>query len=101
MYIRVSDHSDDIFNPDFDPPFEDPLIDNIFIEVVNLTAGRFEDRNSLISVPYDATGVYGRASIQLRINAHCAAGYNGSDCGTFCQDVNGELTCEEGVYGVI
>ena len=95
VYIRVSDHSESD-DAHFDPPFVDPLIDNIFIEVTDLPAGSFENRNSLALVQYETTGEFGKASIQFRVNAHCARGYNGSDCSTFCQDIDGTLMCEQG-----
>ena len=94
IYIRVSHQSGDV--PDFDPPFTNPLIDDIFIEVTDLPAVLYEERVSLGTVPYEATGDFGRASLQLRVSALCARGYNGSDCNTFCQDVDGEVTCEQG-----
>ncbi len=63
-----------------------PIIDNVFFEFAGVTAD--------LSIETQ-TGDFGRATIELSVNAICSQGYNGTDCNTFCEEINGTLTCRE------
>jgi hypothetical protein len=65
-----------------------PIIDNIFFEFTGVTA------DQRISIEMQ-TGDFGRATIELSVNVICSQGYNGTDCNTFCEEINGILTCRE------
>ena len=65
-----------------------PIIDNIFFEFTGVTA----TDQSVIEMQ---TGDFGRSTIELAVNAICAQGYNGTDCNTFCEEINSVLTCRE------
>ena len=72
-------------NPVFDQ--NDPLIDNIFFEFTEVQ----------VSSPFlskEETGDFNRVTIRLGVSVICAEGFNGSDCNTFCEEVDGTLTCE-------
>ena len=68
-------------NADFDPPFSDPLIDDIFIEA-NVTAVLFTE--NIQSTLYTMTGDFGRATMTLAVNIQCAENYFGSACQFLC-----------------
>lgn len=85
MYIRVA--HDGSINPSFDQ--SDPLIDNIFFEFSGVQA------SSSQPVIQEETGDFGRVTIELSVTVICAEGFNGSDCNTFCEEIEGVLTCRE------
>lgn len=66
-----------------------PIIDNVFFEFTGVVAS---DPSFTIE---QQTGDFGRATIDLAVNVICAEGYNGTDCNTFCEEINGVLTCRE------
>ena len=66
----------------------DPLIDNVFFEFTGVTS-----TNELVIL--EESGVFNRSTIDLSVNVICALGYNGTDCNTFCEEINGTLTCRE------
>ena len=65
-----------------------PIIDNVFFEFTGMATGQ-----SNIEIQ---TGDFGRSTIELSVNVICSQGYNGTDCNTFCEEINGVLTCREG-----
>ena len=65
-----------------------PIIDNVFFEFTGVTAA---DQ----VVVEQQTGDFGRSTIELSVNVICAQGYNGTDCNTLCEEINGTLTCRE------
>ena len=67
---------------DFDPPFSDPLIDDIFIEA-DVTAVSF-DAQFLDTEMYTVTGDFGQATLGIAVNARCAQDYSGSACELLC-----------------
>ena len=83
VYIRVS-HSleEDTALADFDPPFTDPLIDDIFIEA-NVAAVLF-DAQTVNSEMYTVAGDFGVAALTVSINVRCAQNYFGSACEMLC-----------------
>ena len=91
--MRVS-HSGDHSNVAFDPPFSDPLIDEIFIEA-STPAVPYENRNSPKTQMYDVEGMYGKATVQIRVNVHCAKGYGGPDCNSVCPETEEGLVCDQ------
>ncbi len=86
IYVRVS-HSvnESTATADFDPPFTDPLIDDIFIEA-NVSAVPFS--GDLITEMYTVTGDFGTATLTMVVNARCAENYFGNGCEMLC-DENG------------
>ena len=66
----------------------DPLIDNIFFEFTGVPA-----TGQVVNI--EETGDFNRSTIELSVNVVCAQGYNGTDCNTFCEEINGTLTCSE------
>lgn len=84
MYIRVVHDSGTI--PRFD--LSDPLIDNVFFEFAEVAPMG-------TAVIQDETGDFGRVTIELSVNVVCAEGFNGSDCNTFCEEIESILTCRE------
>ena len=81
MYIRISNQMG--ANPDFTPPFTDPLIDEVFLEST-LPAVLFDDRLDTITQTLNITGCFGRAVGTMVANVHCAEGWNGTACEIFC-----------------
>ena len=67
---------------------DDPLIDDVFFEFTGVTA-----TNDIVIL--EETGVFNRSTIDLSVNVICAVGYNGTDCNTFCEEINGTLMCRE------
>ncbi len=67
---------------DFEVPFTDPLIDDIFIEA-NVKAVPF---NSLIlnSEIYTVTGDFGIATLIMAVHIRCALNYSGDNCEMLC-----------------
>lgn len=63
-----------------------PIIDDVYFEFTGVT--------ELFQVQ-EQTGDFGRSTIELSVNAICAQDYNGTDCNTFCEEINGTLTCRE------
>ena len=81
---------------DFEPPFTDPLIDNLFFEF-NVPATPYEDRRSeLVNRMMEVTGEFGKVMIEVLTNVHCANGWSGSACEIFCADGN----CTQGMLCV-
>lgn len=75
--------------PDFEPPFTDALIDDVFMEFTVpavLYADWLESRD-----PRDMTvvGTSGRVEINLLVAVHCAENWKGENC---------ELKCEPSDY---
>ena len=65
-----------------------PIIDNIYFEFTGVMAtGQ--------SVIETQIGDSIRSTIELSVNVICAQGYNGTDCNTFCEEINSVLTCRE------
>ena len=65
-----------------------PIIDNIYFEFTGVTAtGQ--------SVIETQIGDSIRSTIELSVNVICAQDYNGTDCNTFCEEINSVLTCRE------
>ena len=88
VYIRVShslEENRELAN--FNPPFTDPLIDDIFIEA-DVTAVLF-DAQFVNSEMYTVTGDFGVATLTLALNVRCALNYFGSSCEMLC-DSSGE-----------
>ena len=84
VYIRVA--HDGGTNPTFD--LSDPLIDNIFFEFTEV------DPAGAAAIQAE-TGDFGRVTIDLSVNVVCAEGFNGSDCNTFCEQIEDTLICRE------
>ena len=89
MYIRISNQMGE--NPDFTPPFTDPLIDEVFLEFT-LPAVLFDDRLDTITQTLSVTGCFGRAVGTMVANVHCAEGWNGTACEVFCNTTT--ATCD-------
>ncbi len=70
-------------NADFDPPFTDPLIDEIFIEA-NVSAVLFPSTFFVITEIYTVTGNVGIATLTIAVNARCAENYFGDGCEMLC-----------------
>lgn len=83
IYVRVS-HSleEDTMEADFDPPFSDPLIDDIFIEA-DVTAVP-NSQQLLETEMYTITGDFGQATLSIAVNARCVRNYFGSACEMRC-----------------
>ncbi len=94
IYVRVS-HSanEDTSAADFDPPFTDPLIDDIFIEA-NVSAVLFPENFLAITEVYTVTGDFGIATLTIAVNARCAENYFGDGCEMLC-DASGN-NCDTG-----
>ncbi len=84
IYVRVS-HSvnEDTATADFDPPFTDPLIDEIFIEA-NVSAVPFPNTFLVITETYTVTGDFETATLTMGVNARCAENYFGDGCEMLC-----------------
>ncbi len=95
IYVRVS-HSvnEDTATADFDPPFTDPLIDEIFIEA-NVSAVLFPSTFFVITEMYTVTGNVGIATLTIGVNARCAENYFGDGCEMLC-DADGITNCTAG-----
>ena len=65
-----------------------PIIDNVFFEFTGVAT---DQSNIEMQI-----GDFGRSTIELSVNVICSQGYNGTDCNTFCEEINGVLTCREG-----
>ncbi len=98
LYVRVS-HSveQNTSLADFDPPFTDPHIDDIFIEA-DIESITYDSLN-LVSTTYTRTGVYDRATLSVSLHVRCALNYFGSACEMLC-DSNG-INCNNGAYLVL
>lgn len=82
IYVRVSHRlNEDISEADFDPPFTDPLIDNIFIEA-NVSAVIFTILP--ITETYTVIGDLGRATLTMGVNVRCSPNYFGEACEMLC-----------------
>ena len=83
IYIRVS-HSpnENTSLADFDPPFTDPLIDDVFIEA-DVTAVPYTSFN-LMTETYTVPGDFGKARLSMSINVRCAQNYFGTGCEMLC-----------------
>ena len=83
IYIRVS-HSpnENTSLADFDPPFTDPLIDDVFIEA-DVTAVPYTSFN-LMTETYTVPGDFGKARLSMSINVRCAQNYIGTGCEMLC-----------------
>ncbi|XP_064382439.1 uncharacterized protein LOC135331274 isoform X2 [Halichondria panicea] len=92
IYVRVS-HSvnEDTATANFDPPFTDPLIDEIFIEA-NVSAVLFPSTFFVITEMYTVTGNVGIATLTIGVNARCAENYFGDGCEMLC-DADGITNC--------
>lgn len=94
IYVRVS-HSlnEDTALADFDLPFTDPLIDDVFIEA-SVEPVSFE---ALIvnTVSYTVTGDFGIATLMMGVHIRCAQNYSGDNCEMLC-DSSGN-NCNTGV----
>ncbi len=84
IYVRAS-HSvnEDTSAADFDPPFTDLLIDEIFIEA-NISAVLFPTTFLAITEMYTVTGNFGTATLTIGVNARCAENYFGDGCEMLC-----------------
>lgn len=98
LYVRVS-HRDDgnTSLADFDPPFTDPHIDDIFIEA-NIASITYDSLN-LVTSTYTEIGEAGQATLSVSLNVRCAQNYFGSACEMLCDD-NG-INCNTGTYDTI
>lgn len=65
-----------------------PIIDDVFFEFTGVAT----DQSNIEM----RTGDFGRSTIELSVDVICSQGYNGTDCNTFCEEINGVLTCREG-----
>lgn len=77
------------------------LIDNVFLEFAELVPLLFNQASFVQTVFREGVGDFGRITIRVGASAICAEGFNGSDCSTFCQDIDGDgsLVCEQGTNG--
>lgn len=91
MYVRIAHLADG--DPDFSPPFDDPLIDEAFLEFSELPAVSFSDRRSPRPQNLTVTGVFERITVRLQTSVHCAEGWNGTACEIFCTDTS----CSQGI----
>ena len=64
---------------DFDPPFDDPLIDEAFLEFM-IPAVSYSDRFYSPAQLIVTTGMFGRMEIKMAVVVHCAAGWSGNAC---------------------
>ncbi len=67
---------------DFEVPFTDPLIDDIFIEA-NVEAVPFNSL-TLNSETYTVTGDFGIATLIMGVHIRCAPNYSGDNCEMLC-----------------
>lgn len=81
VYIRISHLVGE--NPDFDSPFDDPLIDEAFLEF-QLPAVTFENRLTPSTQILIENGEFNRIRVDLQTSVHCAEGYNGTGCEIIC-----------------
>ena len=72
------------------------LIDNVFLEYMGVVALPFNQASFVQTMLQEQVGDYGQVTVKVGVNAICAEGFNGSDCRTFCQDMDGVLVCEQG-----
>ncbi len=102
IYVRVS-HSvnENTELADFDLPFTDPLIDDIFIEanVSAVLSGSLFD----ITEFYTVTGDFGTATLTISVNARCAENFFDDGCEMLCDPdgtncSTGENTLSEVFY---
>ena len=84
-YIRIS-HVVSGTQADFDPPFENPLIDEIFLEFSNLTVETFVPRLLAPLQTLTMTGTVGRVEARLTVSVHCAENWMGEHCEYLCTD---------------
>ena len=107
VYLRVShfNRNPATSNPDFDPPFIDPLIDNVYFEF-STPAALFDDRLTPPFQRVESTGEFGRVRAEVQIGVHCADNWIGSACemlcdGDSCITGNGYLTLELFLYTLV
>ena len=73
------------------------LVDNVFLEFTDVIALPFQQASFVQTVLQEQVGDYGQVTLKVGVNAICAEGFNGSDCSTFCRNMNGVLICEQGI----
>ena len=97
-YLRLS-HFDEVTanenSPDFDPPFSDPLIDEVFFEF-NLSTTAFSNRLSSVPQLLVGSGESGRVVVSMLARTHCAQGWTGQHCSIFCNSSTGIEICSRG-----
>ena len=76
------------------------LIDNIFLEFTDVVALPFRQASFVQTVLEKGIGDHGQVTVQVGVNVICAEGFNGSDCSTFCRDMDEVLVCEQGMYTI-
>ena len=86
VYVRVA--HDGNTPPSFDP--NDPLIDSVFFEFTGIEA------TSVQPVIMDQIGDFERVTLRMSATVDCAEGFNGSDCSTFCEEIDGTVICSVG-----
>ena len=96
VYVRISHFTGEAPSPDFSPPFTDPLIDEVFFEFDNVSASSFADRLSSPPRRLTREGEFRRVVVVMQVNAHCAQGWNGTACETFCNVTDGQSSCIQG-----
>ena len=93
LYIRIAHTVGDA--PDFDPPFDDPLIDEVFLEFTVEPVLFSERLTSPIRQVLSTNGVFGRVEVTVVAFTHCANGWNGSACEIQCIS---NILCIQGRY---
>lgn len=83
MYIRLSHFSGEAQIPVFEPPFPDPLIDEMILNF-NVDPVLYIDRRTPQIQRVESNGKFGRVMIVITANVHCAEGWNGTNCEIFC-----------------
>ncbi len=93
LYLRVSHFNGNLSTSelDFEPPFTDPLIDNVYFEFT-APAIEYESRLDPVNKILESTGEFGRVLVRVQTNVHCAKNWNGSACEILC--INGN--CSQG-----
>ena len=95
--IHVSDTASHVAGLDVDVN----LIDNVFLEFTDVVALPFNQVSFVRTILREEEGDFDRVTIMAGLNAICAQGFNGSDCSTFCQEIDGSLSCEQGACALI
>ena len=97
MFVNVIHVSDFVGHLQELDNVEMNLIDNVFLEFADVVALLFEQVSFVRTIVQEGVGDSGRVTIVAGLNAICAQGFNGSDCSTFCQEIDESLTCEKGI----
>ena len=96
VHVRIS-HLEEGGTPDFEPPFTDPLIDEVILEFPELLPVSFDRRLDVPPKRTSVTGAFGQAEVTMQALVFCAPGFMGMACENLCTlPPNNSLTCTQG-----